>query len=718
VNKPAQLQQSKAEILIVDDDTQNMDVLTRQLQKHDYSVTTTDNGEHALEMIETRSFDLLLLDIMMPGISGYDVLKKVRQKYSFAELPIIMVTALQETEPVVESLLLGANDYITKPVNLDILKARIETQTALKQRDSAFQYIKRNLESIVMERTEELVLLKDELESERERYEYILNSSPTITYTTDIDKKHTCRFISANVYDLLGYEAEEMINHSTFWRNHVHPDDIESGLVDEIENNLAQYGGRVQYRFLHKDGTYHWISDRHHVVYKNKQAREVVGSWTDVTATKQLAEDLFFKSTHDELTGLVNRTEFEKRLGNVVSKLNSGSVEHVMCYMDLDQFKVINDTYGHTAGDELIRQLSEIFQKNLRHRDTLARLGGDEFGFLLEYCTLEQAQRALEEIQETISEFRFKWKDKSLSISASIGVVPVNTQNHDTTEIMSMADTACYVAKDAGRNRIHVFNKAEDGQGQRQNEMHWVERINRALEEDRLCLYAQPIHPIDGEHKEKHFELLIRMIGENGDIIPPGAFLPAAERYNLSSKIDYWVIKTAFSWLQSDETLLGKAYLWGINLSGQSLNDDGLIEFVIDQFERKDIPPERIYFEVTETAAIANMNNAVQFIKALQEKGSRFALDDFGSGLSSFAYLKNMPVDYLKIDGAFVKNLEHDMFDYAMVKAINDVGQAMKKQTIAEFVENDAILEKLKELGVDYAQGYGIGKPQPLNEIH
>jgi diguanylate cyclase (GGDEF)-like protein/PAS domain S-box-containing protein len=718
VNIPVSLQQSKADILIVDDDQINLDILTRNLQNHDYSVTTADNGESALALIETRSFDLMLLDIMMPGISGYDVLKKARQLYSFTELPIIMVTALQETDSVVETLLSGANDYITKPVNFDILKARIATQTALKQKADAFQYIKSNLENIVTERTEELECIKDKLELERTRFEYILNSSPTITYTTDIDKKYTCRFISANIYDILGYESEEMINNSTFWHSHVHPEDIESGLVDEIENNLAQYGGSVQYRFLHKDGTYHWISDKHRVVYRDGQPSEIIGSWADITTTKKLAEDLFYKSTHDELTGLVNRSEFEKRLENVLTKLDADSNEHVICYMDLDQFKVINDTYGHIAGDELIRQLSEIFQQNLRHRDTLARLGGDEFGFLLEYCTLEQAQRALGEMRETINEFRFKWKGKSLAISASIGVVPINARNHNSTEIMSMADTACYVAKDAGRNRIHVYDKTDDKQEQRQNEMHWVERINRALEEDRLCLYCQPIVPIKGDSKEHHFELLIRMIGENGDIIPPGAFLPAAERYNLSSKIDRWVIKTAFSWLQSDETLLGKGYLWGINLSGQSLADAELIDFVLEQFEHKEIPPEKIYFEVTETAAIANLKHAIQFIKALQEKGSRFALDDFGSGLSSFAYLKNMPVDYLKIDGAFVKNLEHDIFDYAMVKAINDVGQVMGKQTIAEFVENDAILEKLKELGVDYAQGYGIGKPQPLIEIH
>lgn len=712
-------QQSKAEILIVDDDKTNLDIISRGLQQQDnYLLTTVDDGERALEMIDTGSFDLVLLDIMMPGISGYEVLKRVRQKYSFTELPIIMVTALQETEPVVETLLAGANDYVTKPVNFDILHARVETQTALKQSDSAFRYIKRNLESIVMERTEELERLKDDTELERNRFNYLLNSAPSIIYATNIDTEYNCNFISENVCEIMGYHPDEMIGNATFWQSHIHPDDIESNLFVKMKKGLKKGKGWLSYRFMDSDGNYRWIDDRFRVIYENGKPHEIIGSWTDVTDTHKLEDDLQFKSTHDELTGLVNRAEFEKKLANVLSKLDTGSVEHVVCYMDLDQFKVINDTYGHIAGDELIRQLSEIFQLNLRHRDTLARLGGDEFGFLFEYCTLEQAQRALKEIQETISEFRFKWKDKSLSISASIGVVAVSTQEYDSTEIMSMADAACYVAKDAGRNRIHVYDKTDDSQEQRQKEMHWVERINRALEEDRLCLYAQPICPIGGAAQERHFELLIRMLGENGDIIPPGAFLPAAERYNLSRKIDRWVIETAFSWLQSDETLLGKGYLWGINLSGQSLADEGLIEFVIDQFERKGIPPEKIYFEVTETAAIANMKNANQFIKALQEKGSRFALDDFGSGLSSFAYLKNMPVDYLKIDGAFVKNLEHDIFDYAMVKAINDVGQTMGKQTIAEFVENDAILEKLKEIGVDYAQGYGIGKPQPLMEIH
>lgn len=394
----------------------------------------------------------------------------------------------------------------------------------------------------------------------------------------------------------------------------------------------------------------------------------------------------------------------------------SDTGQHIVCYLDLDQFKVINDTQGRTAGDEILRQLSEIFKDTLSHRDVLAYLGGDEFGILLQHCALNQANRALSILQDAIREFRLVWNGNNLAITASIGVVPVDKNTGGTSSILSIAEAACNAAKQDGRDRIYNYTVTDESFGNRQQEMLWVERINRALEEDRFYLYYQPIVALKEALHDTHYELLIRMKDDNGDLVPPGAFLPAAERYNLSSKIDRWVIQTFLSWFEAYSELLEQNNSWGINLSGHSLSDENLLQFVIEELNHKQIPANKIYFEITETAAIGNLNNATQFIDTLKKHGCRFALDDFGSGLSSFSYLRNLHVDFLKIDGMFVKEMVNNSTDFAMVKAINDVGQVMGKKTIAEFVENNEIVQKLKEIGVDYAQGYGICKPKPLTE--
>jgi diguanylate cyclase (GGDEF)-like protein len=384
--------------------------------------------------------------------------------------------------------------------------------------------------------------------------------------------------------------------------------------------------------------------------------------------------------------------------------------------MDLDQFKVVNDTCGHIAGDELLRQLSEILQNAVRHSDTLARLGGDEFGILMEHCTLAQAQRAVSAIQKTIQNFQFSWEGQSFHIGVSIGLVAISEATPSITELLKQADAACYMAKDLGRNRIHVYNPDDTQMVLRQGEMQWVTRINQAVEENRFTLYVQSIVPL---HKstDMHYEFLLRMIDERGQIISPVTFLPAAERYDLMHKIDVWVVENAFKLLASNPDLVEQTHFFSINLSGQSLSSVQFLDSVIAQIKDLNIDPSKICFEVTETAAISNLRAATHFIASLRELGCQFALDDFGSGLSSFGYLKNLKVDYLKIDGIFVKDIADDPIDHAMVKSINDIGHVMGMKTIAEFVESDKIKSMLRKLGVDYAQGYEIGRPQPFEEI-
>ena len=435
-----------------------------------------------------------------------------------------------------------------------------------------------------------------------------------------------------------------------------------------------------------------------------------------INERKRSTEQLSYQASHDPLTGLVNRREFEHRGKQLLSTVSADQTEHALCYMDLDQFKVVNDTCGHAAGDEMLRQLSQVLIATLRHKDTLARLGGDEFGVLIEDCSLDNAHRIAKKLLEAIQNYQFTWQGHSFRIGVSIGLVAITKTTLNLTEVLKEADAACYMAKDKGRNRIHVYHIEDSEIAQRHGEMQWVSLINQALEEKRFCLYAQNIAPLDGRC-DKHYEVLIRMTDEKDEIIPPGAFLPAAERYNLISNIDRWVIEHTFSLLAANPNFLKKIHFVSINLSGQSITDDNFLNFIITQLDESRIKANKICFEITETAAISNLHTAAKFISTLKSKGCQFALDDFGSGLSSFAYLKNLTVDYLKIDGMFVKDIVDNPIDRAMVKSINEIGQVMGMQTIAEFVENDEIKCMLKDIGVNYAQGYGIDKPQPFGEL-
>jgi len=428
---------------------------------------------------------------------------------------------------------------------------------------------------------------------------------------------------------------------------------------------------------------------------------------------------LSYQASHDALTGLPNRREFELRMERALSSAREQNLAHTLCYLDLDQFKVVNDTCGHVAGDELLRQIAALLQARLRDRDTLARLGGDEFGVLLQNCNLEQAQPIAELLQKLVKEYRFAWQDKSFTIGVSIGLVPITAESEGLSNLLGYADAACYTAKDRGRNRVHVY-QAEDAELlKRQGEMQWVTRITRALEENRMRLYVQPILPLHPHRAtDRHYEMLLRMLDDDGEMVLPMAFIPAAERYNLMTSIDRWVIGAAFSaFHQLFRHAPDDQSLCTINLSGQSLCDEKFLDLIERQFILNKVPYDAICFEITETAAITNLTEAIHFIQTLKAKGCKFSLDDFGSGLSSFTYLKNLPVDFLKIDGAFVKDMESDPMDRAMVESINHIGHVMGLKTIAEFVESEWIHERLKLIGVDYVQGNWLIEPQPLSSL-
>ncbi len=442
----------------------------------------------------------------------------------------------------------------------------------------------------------------------------------------------------------------------------------------------------------------------------------VVVGLHDVTEMRQLSQQLTHQATHDSLTGLINRHEFELRLKAALDSAFHDDVQHALCYLDLDQFKIVNDTCGHIAGDKLLKQVTSRLRDKVRNSDTLARLGGDEFGVLLWDCPLETAQKISDDLRKAVNEFRFSWEDRVFEVGVSIGLVPIDDKSGTLTDVLSAADSACYAAKDQGRNRVHVYQPDDTLLTARHGEMQWVSRITSALEEDRLLLYGQHIKSLVDENID-HWELLVRLKGEDGEVIPPMAFIPAAERYHIMPAIDRWVLKRAFSLIvDHDHLAADDAPIFNFNLSGQSLSDDGLFNFLVNEIDESGINPEKICFEITETAAIADLAHATRFIAIMTGLGCRFALDDFGSGLSSFGYLKNLNVSYLKIDGGFVRNMVDDAIDYAMVESINHVGHMLGIKTIAEFVESDKILDAVTKLGVDYAQGYNISKPIPIDD--
>jgi diguanylate cyclase (GGDEF)-like protein/PAS domain S-box-containing protein len=556
---------------------------------------------------------------------------------------------------------------------------------------------------------------------EKEKAQVTLQSIGDAVITTDAEGR--VEYLNPVAEDLTGWESREVIGKPLQDVFNILNEATREKIEDPVSRSLRE--GRViavadQTVLVNRRDQEIAIQDSAAPI--RDRGGNIIGAvmvFHDVSKERRLRRALAYQASHDALTGLINRREFENRLNEALLTARSAdAATHVLLYLDLDQFKLVNDTCGHQAGDRLLKQITGILQTRVRTSDTIARLGGDEFGILLQDCNAERATRIADNLRQAIREYRFEWQDGAMNVGASIGIVEINNTSESIAAVMSAADVACYAAKDSGRNRVHMYQYG--AAPERHREMQWVSRLTRACEENRLELYYQPIVPIGATRDPRgHYELLLRMRGENGELVHPVEFIPAAERYNIMPTIDRWVVRQALGSLAHYRTD-GDArhgYTVSINLSGTSLNDDRFLEFLINELQGHDLSPGAVCFEITETAAISNLPNVVHFMREFRARGCQFSLDDFGSGLSSFMYLKNLPVDYLKIDGQFIQNVTTDHVDRSMVEAITQIGRAMGIKTVAERVETAEVLACLAEIGVEYAQGIYIAVPESVESL-
>jgi diguanylate cyclase (GGDEF)-like protein/PAS domain S-box-containing protein len=446
-------------------------------------------------------------------------------------------------------------------------------------------------------------------------------------------------------------------------------------------------------------------------------SRELVGAVVmlhDVTEMRGLARQMSYQATHDALTGLVNRREFERRLEEAIDGSRRGEAQHVLCYLDLDRFKLVNDTSGHLAGDSMLREVAKLLRDAVRDSDTVGRLGGDEFGILLIGCPLEKARQIADDVTRSVGEYRFVWKDRIFNIGVSIGLVEVSRESGTLEEMLAAADTACYVAKKQGSGRVAVYSARDEALARHTGEIQWLQRLQAALRENRFQLYTQPIVPARDGDGGPAMEVLIRLQDESGHDLLPAEFMRAAERYRLMGLVDRWVVQTTLAALGRGALAVPAHRSVAINISGQTLGDAQFLEFVVECLDSTGVAPAQVCFELTENAVIANLDHARRFVGVLHGMGCQFALDDFGSGLGSFSNLKNLPLDYLKIDGSFTRNLARDNVNQAMVTAMIKLARTLNFKVIAEQVEDSSALEEARRMGVDYLQGYAVGRPQPL----
>lgn len=677
-------------ILIVEDEKIIAHDLRMRLEKANYQVLAECGDYSEVKALLKKDIpDLVLMDIVLEGEKdGIGISVELLQEYG---VPTIFLTAYADEETLERAKSAQPLGYIVKPfkdrdlyttIEIGLYKAKVDRQ--LRDHD---RWLSATLQGIV-------------------------------DAVVAIDKNKKIHYVNPTALKLLGKSEKEILGEYLADVFHIVDEDtyMPVRLFEIIQDNVQFNFNRVLLQII--DGTFYYVEGTLTRVEISDPPIGWVLVFRDVSQLRVLTQKIEHQSRYDSLTGLINRREFTYLLTERFFDQRFKNRHHALIYLDLDQFKLINDTCGHLAGDELLRQVADVIKK-LGDNKVVAtsRLGGDEFALLFEDTDSTQALEKAWMIKHALNSHEFIWQDNSFKIRASLGVIPFFHQYDDVKTILAAADDACYIAKEEGGNRIKVYETQEDRFQRRRVEMRWINRLTRALENNEFVLYYQTIVPLnDPSRLRTKDELLIRLRDEStGQLIMPFDFIPAAERYNLMPQIDRWVIRTALSHFHKFRQKHGRESLFSINLSGESFSDESLINYIKHEIKKNQIPPENICFEITETAAVGNLADALNFIKELKSIGCAFSLDDFGSGLSSFAYLKNLPVDYIKIDGTFIKNLDKDPISQAMVEAVFKIGKAMKIHTIAEYVASPAIRELLHKIGIDYAQGYDVAMPAPLD---
>ena len=685
-------------ILIVDDDQDDY-IITRDLladiKEVQYELEWASGFNMALEFIAENQYDVYLFDYSLGEHTGLELLREAVRNGCRA--PIILLTGQGDHAIDLQAIKSGASDYLLKN----------ELKSSVLERAIRYALERRKME--------------DELFQEKEQAIVALESIGDSVIITDINGNITrLNRVAEKITGWSNQEAQGLPFHDII---KLVNEDTRKPVDNPVPSVLSQntiFNFPSQTIIVNRDNHEYAIEGTASPIHnRQNQIMGIIIVIHDVTSTREMSKKMAYQASHDSLTGLLNRALFEEHLQQALDDAKNRNIECVLLYLDLDRFKIVNDTCGHFAGDQLLKQVASIMTQKIRHMDVIARLGGDEFGIILTNCPFSKANALGKKICQAIRDIHFTWNDKLFSIEVSIGAVSINGASNNVAHLLSIADQSCYMAKEKGGNRIHLYLENDSELLERRGEMQWISIITQAFEKDRFCLYYQPIVPVQSEDKQERYEVLIRLINDEGAIIPPSAFLPATQRYNMMTAIDRFVIQTYFSYFERNfkECLPESIPFCNMNLSGSALNDDYFLEFIKEQFNLHQVPPKFICFEINETIALNNYTKAIRFIKELKDLGCLFALDDFGSGLSSFNYLKHLPIDYIKIDGSFIQGLLNTQIDRIIVDSITQVGHMMGIQTIAEFVEDEAIYKLIKGIGVDYAQGYWFSIPKPLVNV-
>ena len=676
-------------ILIVEDEKIIALDLQRRLEHFGYRVVGMANdGLEAIAMAGEIQPDIILMDIHFPGTpDGIDAAREIKRKHN---IPIIFLTAYSDEKTLERAKQVEPVGYICKPFKERELYSTIDIALYKHAIDQKLQKQERLFSAILHSVNEAIIATDVDM-----TINFLNPAAEAIVGLSGTEAQ------GLKVSDILSIEGAR----SSLDSFDIRPEGNRAFLFDNI---LIR---NTKGKSIVADGSVTRINQ------KENDTEGYVVTLRDMTELKRLSDTISYQASHDNLTGLANREEFTMRLEEALGTFSNGNEGHVLLVIDVDRFKAVNDTCGPLAGDELLRQLAAHIQANISRRDISARIGGDEFAIILRDCGIDDGINVARRLQEAVQSHKFVWQNGVFPVTLAMGAVPLTLQSGDSHAVLAAADDACHMAKEEGGNKISIYHAEDTTFQRRRGETEWITKINKAADENRFILYYQPIVPLNpASGLGNKAEILVRLVNEDGSIARPGDFIPAAERYNLMPLIDRWVVRNS---MKAYRHLLDKGAevakgLVSVNLSGPSILDQELIEIIISQVKEYDLDPSCFCFEITETAAIQNLTSAIHFMKKLKDVGFTFALDDFGSGFSSFGYLSNLPVDYLKIDGSFVQTIDESLISYAMVESINAIGHVMGIRTIAEFVKNKAIMKRLVDIGVDYAQGYEIAEPAPL----